>query len=315
MRISQNVAMVVNDSIKGYPKSPIDYIYNEQLYSGKDGTQSEGSTNNYQDVYEQIKESIVLLGKSQGEELCPKLNPLGWVIKPGNKILIKPNFVYHKNKNRGIDSLITNPSVIMAVVDMCLTAMKSQGTLIIGDAPIQGCKYAEILKYFGPFLASADGRISKLNIKDFRAVISDRTSFGSILKHSCASYEHGKCITVDMGNSSHLASIDEFSKRFRVTCYDPSHMKSHHSRNKHEYSIARDVLEADVVINIGKMKTHGKTGITGALKNIVGINTNKDYLPHYRIGSPYENAIIQKDNSKRESAVGVQRRIQQTYLL
>ena len=32
------------------------------------------------------------------------------------------------------------------------------------------------------------------------------------------------------------------------------------------------------------MKTHQKTGITGALKNFVGVNGDKDYLPHHRIG-------------------------------
>ena len=43
-------------------------------------------------------------------------------------------------------------------------------------------------------------------------------------------------------------------------------------------------LEADVIINLPKLKTHQKAGITCALKNLIGINGNKEYLPHHRIG-------------------------------
>jgi len=40
------------------------------------------------------------------------------------------------------------------------------------------------------------------------------------------------------------------------------------------------------VLNVPKLKTHAKTGMTCALKNLVGINGSKDYLPHFRPGSP-----------------------------
>ena len=37
-----------------------------------------------------------------------------------------------------------------------------------------------------------------------------------------------------------------------------------------------------------KLKTHQKVGVTLALKNLVGINGSKDWLPHYRPGAPEE---------------------------
>ena len=40
-----------------------------------------------------------------------------------------------------------------------------------------------------------------------------------------------------------------------------------------------------MVINVPKLKTHKKVGLTGALKNLVGINGHKDWLPHHRCGS------------------------------
>jgi hypothetical protein len=61
-------------------------------------------------------------------------------------------------------------------------------------------------------------------------------------------------------------------------------MASSHSPGVHKYCIAKDYFDADVVISLPKLKTHQKTGITGALKNLVGINGDKDFLPHHRIG-------------------------------
>jgi hypothetical protein len=49
--------------------------------------------------------------------------------------------------------------------------------------------------------------------------------------------------------------------------------------------VAGSVLESDVVVNLPKLKTHAKAGITCCLKNLVGINGDKDWLPHHRIGS------------------------------
>jgi hypothetical protein len=59
--------------------------------------------------------------------------------------------------------------------------------------------------------------------------------------------------------------------------------KTHHS-GVHQYLVAKEVVEADIIINLPKLKTHRKAGITCALKNLIGINGNKEYLPHHRLG-------------------------------
>lgn len=41
-----------------------------------------------------------------------------------------------------------------------------------------------------------------------------------------------------------------------------------------------------MVVNLPKWKTHVKTGVTGALKNFIGVNCDKAYLPHFRVGPP-----------------------------
>src|SRR5687768_999872 len=61
-------------------------------------------------------------------------------------------------------------------------------------------------------------------------------------------------------------------------------MAKTHGKGRHRYLVAKDVLDADVVINLPKLKTHRKAGITCALKNLIGINGNKEFLPHHRLG-------------------------------
>lgn len=47
-------------------------------------------------------------------------------------------------------------------------------------------------------------------------------------------------------------------------------------------------MSSDVFINLPKLKTHKKAGITASLKNLVGINTYKNWLPHHTEGTPDE---------------------------
>jgi hypothetical protein len=68
--------------------------------------------------------------------------------------------------------------------------------------------------------------------------------------------------------------------------YDRTETIRHHQGEVHEYSVSNTFLQADVVISAPKMKVHKKVGVTLNLKGLVGINTNKNCLIHYRIGSP-----------------------------
>jgi uncharacterized protein (DUF362 family) len=70
-----------------------------------------------------------------------------------------------------------------------------------------------------------------------------------------------------------------------VTVYDPRKMWRTTGRAGIGFLIARDILEADLVVNVPKLKAHKKAGITCCLKNLIGINGNKEYLPHHRKGA------------------------------
>ena len=70
----------------------------------------------------------------------------------------------------------------------------------------------------------------------------------------------------DLGEESLLEPISETQGAFRVTCYDPRRMIRTHTLGRHRYLVAKEIIEADVVINLPKLKTHKKAGVTCALK-------------------------------------------------
>jgi hypothetical protein len=70
--------------------------------------------------------------------------------------------------------------------------------------------------------------------------------------------------------------------------YDRAETNRAHDGHHNLYSVSRTVLEADVFVNLPKLKTHRKAGVTCCLKNLVGINTYKNFLPHHSEGGPTE---------------------------
>jgi hypothetical protein len=78
-----------------------------------------------------------------------------------------------------------------------------------------------------------------------------------------------------------------------------------HSNGHHRYKVSRSIIAADVFINIPKMKTHKKAGITCSLKNLVGINTYKNWLPHHSEGTPEDGGDQFPQTSVKNKAEAV----------
>jgi hypothetical protein len=107
---------------------------------------------------------------------------------------------------------------------------------------------------------------------------------------------------VNLGKDSMFEGFSEEKyKKLRITNYCPQEMSEHHNGGKNEYLIPNIVLSADVVINMPKPKTHRKAGVTIALKNMIGINGHKDWLPHHTQGSLSEGGdeYLNKSRVKR----------------
>jgi len=210
--------------------------------------------------------------------------PLRDLIPPGARVLIKPNFVLdHNQSNGGMDPMITHQSVVKAVVNAALQTDAAE--VVVGDAPIQTCDFDALLETTGlgtwaETVQKADSRFQ--GVKDFRRTTAQYVNGVRVAEENKLPEEN--FVLFDLASESLLEPITDEKDDFRVTCYDPRLMAKTHGKGRHRYLVARDVLDADVVINLPKLKTHKKAGITCALKNLIGINGNKEYLPHHRIG-------------------------------
>jgi len=211
-------------------------------------------------------------------------NPLGALVHEGEKVVIKPNWVHHRNgSDHGLDCLVTHPSVIEAVLLYVLKG--NPRSIIVCDAPIQSCEFDSLMAAQGvPDMVQrviGTNRVQTV-IRDLRRTIRRGEALNGTVMEECRSMEN--YILFDLRSESLLEAITHDKSSFRVTMYNPDLLKKTHSQGRHQYLVARDVIEADIVINLPKLKTHKKAALTGALKNMVGINGHKEYLPHHRKG-------------------------------
>ena len=256
-------------------------------------------SNRGNEVYDMVREGFYRMGLDSARYGTKDWNPLGVYISHGDTVLLKPNFVMHENgSGESIDCLITHPSVIAAVLDYVFIALGGTGKVILGDAPIQDCHWDELLVNGGidDMLAFYKEQGLSLELQDFRNVKRDVKDGVYADQQQESSAQHG--ILVQMGDNSAFAGLPkERLSKMRVTNYDPRIMNKHQAPGVHNYNVSEIVLEADVVISLPKPKTHRFGGITAALKNMVGINANKECLPHHTLGSSVEGGDCYQSHS------------------
>ena len=144
--------------------------------------------------------------------LLKLLDPLGGIgsfVKPGQKVLIKPNMLSGKDPARAVT---THPELVR---QMILLAREAGGKISVGDSPGLG-KPQEVARKCGIWQV-----------------------------------------------------IEETGAQFAPFAESvPVHLKD---GTFHQLEIARDALEADLIINLPKLKTHQMMGFTGAVKNLFGL--------------------------------------------
>ncbi len=271
-----------------------DFVYPE--FSGCD---IETDSTNH--VYGYLRDILHQAGLDHAHFDTPEWNPFGELIQPGNTVLLKPNMVLHKNelKSGTIDCVITHGSILRAVLDYVFIALAGQGKVVVADAPVQSCDFSQVIKANGLTVLQEhfQQRGLSFEIVDLRNEWVRVNPKGEIVQVVNLPGDPSGYLQINLGDDSLFAELDQETPQLRVTSYDPDVMKQHHNKHVHEYLIAKSVLAADVVINLPKPKTHRKAGMTGAMKNLVGINGNKDWLPHHRNGSIAEHGDEYKQSS------------------
>ncbi len=240
-------------------------------------------------VYAGVRELLHLLGFDRERYGTSMWNPLGALVRPGMTVLLKPNMVrdFHDlGEEIACESLITDGAILRAVVDYVHLALEGRGRILIADSPHSDCRWERLLERLGwtalsEYYADRAGfRLEALDLRPEYVVKHD----GVIVDRVRLAGDPRGYVAVDLGPHSFFAGIE--NRRLRGAEYDLGETRAHHGGGVHEYPICRSVLEADVVINLPKLKTHKKAGLTLSLKNMIGINGNKNWLPHHSEGVP-----------------------------
>jgi uncharacterized protein (DUF362 family) len=246
-------------------------------------------------IYKILDKRVVVFGmdfydKDKIKSLLP--NDLFRIIESGQTIVIKPNWVLQSRVDRKQewDQVITHPSIITAVVEKSIEYLKNKGRIIIIDGPELNANFEEILAHYPVAywrkIASDNG--IELKIIDLRdeQYIQDKNV--TIKKKKLNGDPVGKVVVNLEGELSEFFHHNKSKKGYYGAGPDIHETNYAHDGSRNLYSISKSVIEADVFINLPKLKTHKKAGITASLKNIVGINTYRNYLPHYSLGTVKE---------------------------
>ena len=207
--------------------------------------------------------------------------PLADIISPGATVLLKPNWVHHENySGAGMDCMVTHPAFILAALEEVLAARPAR--VIIGDAPIQKADFDRLVTpdWRRKVQAAAGG--TPVQIVDLRNTTASLRR--GVLAAQCDCREPERLVMYDLGTDSLLEDISRPAGHFRVTNYDSAHLARVQAPGLHQFLLCKEPFEADVVLSLPKLKAHAKAGVTGALKNLVGLNGDKNFLPHHRVG-------------------------------
>ncbi len=198
----------------------------------------------------------------------------------GKKILLKPNLVKEDRFADDAVCLRTHDLFILAALEAVL--MRRPAHVMVADAPIQGCDWEKMASGFAPQIQTLSKKYDiPVEFIDFRRVsFNPRTNQFVSNRRDLNHY-----VIFDTGQRSFLDPVCNDSKKpFRVLQYRADRLARTHCSGKHQYCIAREFFACDTVITLPKIKTHEKTGLTNAMKILVGINGDKDFLPHHRVG-------------------------------
>jgi len=255
--------------------------------------------------YHQLRALFLSAGYDTAHAGTRDWNPLGHIIRPGETVLLKPNFVLHRNFSGGdLFASITHPSILRALIDYTFIALQGRGRIIIADAPQMDCSWDALSRALRLdavqefYRTRLDFDIEVYDLRPFEVIDSDQPAFSTNRRARPGDPAGG--LAIDLGNRSAFRGME--TGRFYGADFDRRETLAHHRDGMHTYCVSQTVMNADVVISVPKMKVHKKVGVTLNLKGLVGINTNKNCLVHYRLGSPCEGGDQLPDAANRYDA-------------
>lgn len=213
-------------------------------------------------------------------------------VQPDDCVVLKPNWVKeHDERTPGPDAwehVVTHPAVIEGVIRWVAPQLQGRGSITICDAPQTDSSFARIREY-----CRLDEMVARCQ-RDFPGVAIGLLDLrpeewhavdGVTVSRTRLSGDPLGSTKIALNEASEFVGFHGEGNLYGAS-FDMAETNAHHREGRHEYMLCRTPMDADVVINIPKLKTHKKVGMTCALKNLVGINANKNWLPHHTEGTP-----------------------------
>jgi uncharacterized protein (DUF362 family) len=239
-------------------------------------------------------------------------NPLGHLIRPGETVVVKPNFVCSRHAGGGdLFATITHPSVIRALIDYAFIALRGTGRLVVADAPQMDCDWPQLmaaqrLDTIQHFYRDRFGfEVECYDLRNYALIDPEQPGYSR--NRQWLAGDPAGSVVVNLGSKSRFYGLD--SAKYYGADFDRSQTIRHHTGDVQEYCVARTILDADTILSVPKMKVHKKVGVTLNLKGLVGINTDKNYLIHYRLGTPQTGGdqLPPRVSAADAAVIGVQR--------
>jgi uncharacterized protein (DUF362 family) len=210
-------------------------------------------------------------------------------IYPGDTVVLKPNLVKEHNLGNTAEweSVVTSAALIEHVLIYVAKTLCGSGKIYVCDAPQTDSSFDKIAQLLD--LAQLAQRTSlaynvSVEIVDLRNEEWQSKEETIIARKRLKGDPNGS-VAFNLGRDSLFYGHPGEGKYYGAD-YDSAVVNKHHIGAKQEYLVCRTPIKADVFINLPKLKTHKKTGLTASLKNLVGINADKNWLPHHTHGSP-----------------------------
>jgi uncharacterized protein (DUF362 family) len=253
-------------------------------------------------VYDAVVSILELLGLDSERAGTPAWNPFGAWVKPGGSVVVKPNFVTNRDREKVLvgEELIcssTHPSVLRPLLDLAWRALDGRGSLTVVDSPIEGSDIEDTVTRLGFVQMLSDLRargmdVRWVDLRDFSyrrhfwlddvRLAGRSLNVGWMEYHTQPGDPKGYTV-IDLGEQSLLARI-EHPERLAFHKRDYRVAARHHANGRHRYSLSNTILDADLLLNVPKLKTHKKSGVTLALKSVIGMSNRKIWMPHFRRG-------------------------------
>jgi uncharacterized protein (DUF362 family) len=236
-------------------------------------------------VYPLVEKVLMLLNRENPE------NPLTNLINKGDVVVIKPNWC----TERRFPMPITHPSIILPIIEYCIKAGAKEIRIV--EAPMTLNLSQKF--FWGKGFLNIVGIIDILSKKYPQTIIKFQDG------------NDDDFCWVDLGVHSNLSDYQIEN----LTCngdvgllhnmfFDVKDYKGFNPKKYKTglYAVAKSFLDCDVFINVPKLKTHLWSGLTIALKNLMGITLRS--TSHF-LSSESLKFYTQKENLKKYRESGM----------